>query len=315
MIAGLEVERIDRMPTKGVLQSSWVSENTAFHTLARRYCQEQFSEWCRHYEALQRRQPQSECDYSPEAYDTFPRYLILEAMLRAVESFTPESAGSANLLVEAMANVVQKAGSSLPAAPQDSIAASAIAEERAKFITYIRSLRAEQINAARPLPLRRTLIKEESDRIWAQLKAKWGVDRDYWYPLKGKELPAGILAFHTDYFDDNKEGILRELLTRRGIQRIWGLREHGDDDCELELSLFQPQYNGAEGYWTSAESDWLVYASHESSIALAGEWLVAAFRETVPGCDRYRYGGPFSTTDLRGTWEWKDADSNTRIPL
>ena len=279
-----------------------MNENAAVHTLARRYCQEQFSEWCRRYEALQRRQPRSEGDYSPEAYDSFPRYLILQAMLRAVEALTPDSASSTDILVEAMTNVVQKADSNLTAAPQNPIAASAIAEERAKFIAYIRCLTADRINAAKPLPLRRTFTKEESDRIWAELKAKWEVGCDYWYPLKSKELPPGILAFHTDYFDDNKEAILRELLARRGIERIWELREHGDDDRELELALFQPRYNGAEGYWTSAESDWLVYASHESSITLAGDWLVLAFRETVPGCDRYRYGGPFSTTDLRGTW-------------
>jgi hypothetical protein len=177
----------------------------------------------------------------------------------------------------------------------------------------IRSLTTEQINAAKPLPLRRTLIKEESDRIWAQLKAKWRIDGDYWYPLKSKEPPAGILAFHTDYFDDNKEAILRELLTRREIRRIWELREHGDDEYELELALFQPHYNGAEGYWTSSGADWLVYASHESSITLAGDWLVAGFQDMVPDCDRYQYGGPFSTADLRGTWKWNDADSSRQL--
>lgn len=286
-----------------------MNENTAVHALARRYCQEQFSEWCSRYEALQRRQPRSEGDYSPEAYDTFPRYLILQAMLRAVESLTPESAGSADPLVEAMANVAQNAESILTAAPQNPIAASAIAEERAKFITFIRSLTAEQINAAKPLPFRRTLAKEESDQIWTQLKAKWEIDGDYWYPLKSKKLPAGILAFHTDYFGDNKEVILRELLTRREIRRIWELREHGDDEYELELALFRPRYNGAEGYWTSSGADWLVYASHESSITLAGDWLVAGFKDIVPDCDRYQYGGPFSTADLRGTWKWNDADS------
>jgi len=224
-----------------------MNENTAVHTLARRYCQEQFSEWCSRYEALQRRQPRSEGDYLPEAYDTFPRYLILQAMLRAVESLTPESAGSADLLVEAMANVAQSAESNLTAAPQNPIAASAIAEERAKFITYILSLTAEQINAAKPLPLRRTLIQEESDRIWAQLKAKWGVDGDYWYPLKSKELPAGILAFHTDYFDDNKEAILCELLARRGIQRIGNFENTATMSTSWNSRCFSPTTTSLKG--------------------------------------------------------------------
>ncbi|MDQ6769650.1 MAG: hypothetical protein M3Z54_06655 [Gemmatimonadota bacterium] len=249
-----------------------MNERQAVHTLARRYCQEQFSEWCGRYEALQREQPRSEGDYSLEAYNTFPRYLILQAILRAVETLTPENASSADLLVEAMATATQNADSNLTAAPQNAIAAAAIAEERDKFITYIRSLSVDDIDAPTPLPFRRTLVKNETDRIWAELKTKWGADGDYWYPLKSKDLPPGLLAFHTDYFDGVKEAVLRELLTRRRINRIWELREHSGDEYELELALFQPHYNGAEGYWTSAESDWLVYASHESSITLAGDW-------------------------------------------
>jgi hypothetical protein len=117
-------------------------------------------------------------------------------------------------------------------------------------------------------------------------------------------LPPGILAFHTDYFD-RKEEILRSLLRERGINRIWELREFGDDEYELDLALFLPQYNFAEGYWTSLHSDWLVYASHEASITLAGDWLVAGFRRIAPDCDCYQYGGPFNTSDLRGSWQWE----------
>jgi hypothetical protein len=123
-----------------MLQSSFMNQRQAVHTLARRYCQEQFSEWCVRYEALQRYQPRSEGDYSPEAYNTFPRYLILQAILRAVETLTPQDASSVDLLAEAMATAAQNADSNLTAATQNAIATGAIAEEKAKFITYIRSL-------------------------------------------------------------------------------------------------------------------------------------------------------------------------------
>jgi hypothetical protein len=278
-----------------------MEKRAAVHTLARRYCQEQFSEWCRRYEELQRQQARPGGDYSPEAYDTFPRYLILQAILRSIEALIPEGTGSVDLLAGAMAAAAQSANSAFTARPQNAIAEAAIEGERQKFIAYIRSLTAEQIRAAAPLRFRRTLTKEESKRIWTELKTRWGVDGGYWYPLKSTELPRGVLAFHTDYFDGPKEALLRDLMTRRGIDRVWELREHGDGECELELPLFQPQYDGAEGYWTSTGSDWLVYASHESSITLAGDWLVTAFRAVVPDCDRYQYGGPFSTPDLRGT--------------
>lgn len=282
-----------------------MEEKAAVHTLARRYCQEQFSEWCRRYEELQRQQARPGGGYSPEAYDTFPRYLILQAIPRSIEALVPESADSVDLLVGAMAAAAQSANSDLTAPPQNEIAEAAIEGERQNFIAHIRSLTAEQIRAAAPLRFRRTLAKEESKRIWTELKTRWGVDGGYWYPLKSTDLPLGVLVFHTDYFDGTKETLLRDLMTRRGIDLVWELREHGDGEYELELPLFQPQYDGAEGYWTSTESDWLVYASHESSITLAGDWLVTAFRDVVSDCDQYQYGGPFSTPDLRGTWKWE----------
>ena len=82
------------------------------------------------------------------------------------------------------------------------------------------------------------------------------------------------------------------------------LREFGEWGCEQSVSALEPAYTGEEGYWTSSSSDWLIYASHESSISLAGEWLVASFGQRFPQCDRFSYGGPMSTPDQRGTWKW-----------
>jgi len=285
-----------------------MSQGEAIHTLARRYCEEQFSERRRRYEELLSRQPRREGDYSPEAYDAFPRYLILKAILQFVEALTPASASSATSLVEAMAAAAQSAEGNLTPKPRNAIARAAIADERAKFIEYIRFLTAEQIDSAVPLPYRRTLSKEEAGRLWRNLQVKWGADGEYWHPLKSVELPPGMLAFHTDYFDGAKERLLREFLMRRGITRMWELREGGDLEYELELALFEPRYNGAEGYWIAGGLDWLVYASHESSVTLAGEWLVAGFKEVTPDCEQYLYSGPFSTADLRGTWKWAAAD-------
>src|ERR1017187_682000 len=46
---------------------------------------------------------------------------------------------------------------------------------------------------------------------------------------------------------------------------------------------------------------WVVYASHESSITVCGDWLIQFFRKEWPGCEELSYRGPFSTEDLRGT--------------
>jgi hypothetical protein len=66
----------------------------------------------------------------------------------------------------------------------------------------------------------------------------------------------------------------------------------------------KPAYTSEEGYWMSFKVDWLVCALHESSITLAGEWVLESFRKRFPACGQFTYGGPLSTPDQRGTWKW-----------
>ena len=272
-----------------------MDDKVAVHTLARRYCQEHFSEWCKRYAELY-----TGGDYSPEAYNTFPRYLFLQDTLRAVEILRPELILSVELLVQLMTDAARTAGRDQSDSLKNPIARDAISDESAKFIRYIRSLTKKEFDSAIPLPWRRTLTTVESSRIWSELKTRWGIGEDYWYPISSLDLPADIVAFHTDYFDEIKESALRELLAIRGIGTVWELRESQSYGYQMELPMLRPRYNGDEGYWTSGGFDWVVYASHEASVTLAGAWLVTRFREMFPACDRFRYRGPFSTEDLRG---------------
>lgn len=102
--------------------------------------------------------------------------------------------------------------------------------------------------------------------------------------------------------------LLHEALKARGILRAFELHEFGPDepDCEIELSILKPAYLwGGEQYCTGEPLDWVVYASHESSITIAGEWLTGVFKEKWPDWAQRTYGGPYSTEDLRGTWKWE----------
>ena len=70
----------------------------------------------------------------------------------------------------------------------------------------------------------------------------------------------------------------------------------------LDSELARPVYDGSESF-LFRDSDWLVYASHESSLTLAGS-IADFFRERWSDADSLGYGGPFHTDDLRGTWKW-----------
>jgi hypothetical protein len=188
-----------------------------------------------------------------------------------------------------------------PALPP--VACAAMAEERQEFRNFVLSISEKQLENVEPLPIRRVFDREELQRLWASLNSRWDVTtQHYWYPHREGEPAAEVVAFHTDWFDLEKIAVLREVLIEHGVGLVWELREFGEWGCEQGVSAFEPVYNGEEGYWTSSDCEWLVYASHESSISLAGEWLLRGFRQRFPACDKYGYRGPMSTPDQRGTW-------------
>ena len=95
-----------------------------------------------------------------------------------------------------------------------------------------------------------------------------------------------------------------EAIHERAIERCFLLLE-GPVDYEIARSLVDPMYRGDESFVTS-DFEWLVYSSHESSIAVAG-WLADFFRTRWRDWDRISYAGPFHTADLRGSWEMSKA--------
>ena len=284
----------------------------ALHTMARRHCIERHACWAEAYGQLQANGGASisvgefNSSYTNEAYTTFPRYLVWQAILAEVERLETRSASTIDALREDLASAGWRAqtilttNSGLPPA-----ALAAMAEEREEFARFIRSVPESQLEAVEPLQLRRVFGEEELRQLWESLDSRWDVKKHhYWWPLRDGTVPPDVVTFHTDWLDEVKVAAVREVLISHGIGRVWELREFGEWGCEQSVSALEPVYTGEEGYWTSSSSDWLVYASHESSITLAGKWLVASFRQRFHNCDQFSYGGPMSTPDQRGTWKW-----------
>ena len=147
------------------------------------------------------------------------------------------------------------------------------------------------------------LEKGELQRIWDVVEQKWDAKTtDYWWPLRKGSAPRPAIAFHLDWFGEDKAAALCDVLVEHGVVLVWERGESREWGCHLSVHAFVPAYNGEEGYWTSEGAEWLVYASHEASITLAGEWLVRSFRGKFPDCDQFTYCGAMSTDDLRGQW-------------
>ena len=256
----------------------------AIHTAARRYCLERHALWVNRYADIVRRGGNRERNgyhYTPEALATFPRYNILNAIRVEVERINPAELRDFHAAKARVVRAGEAANDDFTRNPIGPIDQRASADERAAFCEYIRGLSLTDLSAIEPLPFRRVLAVEDSEAVWSRLRKRWQISTGYWYPLVDCPLP-DVVAFNSHQFgeampSDRLQGILR----RHGVERIWELREHGTE-YEQDVSLLEPHYSGSEAYWSSGALDWIIYASHESSVTVGG-WLVEWVKSHWPG--------------------------------
>ncbi len=176
---------------------------------------------------------------------------------------------------------------------------SEIERERGQFCEYISGLSPAALRLVEPLPYRRLLSERESRRLWHKLDKRWGTSFDsYWYPLREDPPSPGVLPLQAAWFwREIPPTQLAAILVRHKVKRVW---QPGNDSRHLvsgeyevglellELGLVGPP---VEAYWTSDTLDWLLYISHEDSVTVAGDWLVAAVKEVWPEWEQHRYTG------------------------
>jgi hypothetical protein len=208
---------------------------------------------------------------------TFPRYNVLKAILIELERLDPANLPDAEntrallILAGEIAEDVFTEGSG----EIDKRAMGAMAEERDAFCRHMRELKLADLYIIEELPYRRVLRAEESKSIWSRLSARWGILDRYWYPMGGPK-PSDVEAFEGSAFDDAFATVrLQDILRGHGIRHVWELREHREYGPEYEenVSLLEASYNGAEGYWSSGDLEWIIYASHHRSVTVGG-WLL-----------------------------------------
>jgi hypothetical protein len=174
----------------------------------------------------------------------------------------------------------------------DAMTASAIAAEWAAIRDHVASLTTDGIHAVGHVPTRFVLPERQRARVWRRLAEVWDArpGNHYWYPLLNA-CPPGVIAFQADWFDvDVGARAVQELLRRHGVSRVWLMNEF-QEHANYELSPLLCHFGGrvGEAYWTSPQLDWLVYVSHESSVTVAGRWLVEAVQQIWPAWRDHLY--------------------------
>jgi hypothetical protein len=260
-----------------------MSEVQQLHTAARRYLIDRSTYWSERY--AQTPGPWSG-RYSAEDLDAFPRYQVLDAILEEVERLSLEEFASVEELRERIARAGWTAQSLFTSGEMGEIERRAMAQERERFVSFVTDLSSEDLALIEPLPYRRMLSDSEVEELSKRLRGTWGVEGGYWFPLT--DVPReDVLAFRAAEFrrEVSVEHV-QEILRTRGVDHVWELREYGPS-YEMELSELDPVYAGAEGFWFSSTLDWIIYASHENSITVGGEWLIAEIRRIWPSWEQW----------------------------
>jgi hypothetical protein len=260
----------------------------ALHNAARCYCIDNYRHWCKVYAAVPKGEDGCGYHYSAKALDTFPRYQILNAIRVAVETVDSDSLADFTSAKSLVVNAGSIADDDFTRNPLGEIATNAQSSEREKFCDFVNSLTEMGVWNYDPLPYRRVLSKAESERVWSSLGSVWGVPaRAHWYPLCETSI-ADIAAFRADAFHEFVPAhALRRKLVGLCIERVWELREYGPEYIE-DVELFDPLYNGAEGAWTAPGYPWVIYASHESSLTVAGT-LLSEIKRMWPNWQQHKW--------------------------
>ena len=258
------------------------------HSALRLRAQDEHRRWSKQYEDS----GASDRPQSREARALFPRYLIHEAIQEAVERIDSESLSS---LPESRARLIAAIHVASTAATvnviADPIARAAMEEERTSMIAYASDIREEALVQIAPMPYRHVLTASEGTKRWTELATRWGIDDHYWYPLSGNER-SDLIAFDAGSFSrDVRPSRLQAALESLGVKRVWEFSESGLS-AEIDLALLDPVYTGDEWYWSSIGCDWILYASHESSLAIGGTALKAV-QDVWPAWQQHVWTGAY----------------------
>ena len=114
----------------------------------------------------------------------------------------------------------------------------------------------------------------------------------YWYPLFDVKSYVPVLAFNSYFFDDdNRMQILSSIIQKRGINEVFQLPEFENANVIHDFVnsyLLKKDEDGfilpymSECYLFDKNKDWLIYTSHEGTIALAGDWLINEIKTIMP---------------------------------
>ena len=238
---------------------------------------DRYNDWSEKYAAIAKNgNDRRGIEYTDEAYATFPRYNVLSAILLGIEKLDFDCLPPLAELKELLEILAQTSQTIFTENLGNEIAVAVDQEERDLFCGAIQQAEKNKLSNIEPLFYRRVLDAEEVKKLWQGIEKNWGADGSYWYPLDSKTHPS-LIAYNLNDIDEAAlQKNMHDYIANTDINRVFELREYGDENYLVDLGAEDFCYSGAEGFWISAKNDWIVYCSHENTITLGGSIVEAA---------------------------------------
>jgi len=207
------------------------------------------------------------------------RYHALRSILLEIESLDFDNLPDFDTTKEFILLAIATSQSLFTRDIKSNEAIEALTEERGIVASLIEEWNSNE--KVEPLFYRHSLSQQEISIYWARLVERFDISKGFcWSPIDGIVRPTALI-FTVEAFEKAiPPQKLRDILASHGINRVLELRENSED-CWLDLSEFEAYYNMAEGFWSSQSLDWIIYASHESSISIGG-WLSTEIKQAWP---------------------------------
>lgn len=239
-------------------------------TLARRFCIDNILYWTDYYQKT-RSGNDLPYDYSKHDYNVFPRYQTAEAILRGIESLVGKtfvSTQDCKIEIQRLGRISQ---SHFTTGKLNGLQGKAIEDARQKFIDFIDNITVEQLDNVEPLPYRRTLLENEANAVREKLNKHWNFDGGYWEPLTPCS-PKPFVFYDKENLTKVDFKKIKEIVLSYPNSRIYEISETRYD-YEIDKSEFEADCY--EIIYTDKNFEWIVYGSHEGTIAFGGEWLLS----------------------------------------
>jgi hypothetical protein len=246
-----------------------MTETEAIVTAAKHYCIDNFRYWSDRYQN-ERTGDDLPYTYTNNDYNLFPRYNALSAIRQGIEYFTGQEFQDIETCMQALKKAGRESQSPFTEKTQNKIEQKAIQEERDKFVQFIDSIDSSVFKTIKPLPYKRRLKEDERERIRQVLIEKWGVD-GYWVPLIEERPELTTIFFDKENLTEADEKRISDFIKQKIEGRLYEITEeqlgYEIDQSEFDLDCY-------ETFYCDKTCDWLVYGSHEGTIAFGGKELL-----------------------------------------